>query len=470
MKKLIRLLALLLACMMVFGTVSAAAETDVDEIKAEEEEDGEEAAEDDPETVQDQYDWDEKPGAEDEPEDGDHEAVVWVEYEFKGLRFLLPEDWEVVDDVTSLFIEFEQDSEIMIHVFDPESEEIPGSDAAEMPEDYGWEILEFIEGSEPESLEQYSYTLNGLDFTGWYANNAKNEDYYDSEDETGNVDYALFRFKGEDIGGYVFAGFKNDELKSMLNGLIGLLFSLAPAAEEAPVEEEAAETGDEAADEDEEIEEIIEEIEEVIEEAEEEAEEEAGKEAEEAAEDTDAEAEDVESEEDADDEDAADEENGPLVWIDKETSGIRFSVPEDWDETDEGDGFSYAFGDVLNAAIETIPVAEFEDEISCAEEYFAVYDDALGEFVGMLEPDAFGVYEPFKLSGLDMKLYFISLGMDEFRFDYLYTIFYGEETAGYSMVMIFSDGETDTDALIPVTLRFITSHGAAEEAAAEAED
>ena len=470
MKKLAKLIALLLACMMVFGSVTAAAETDVEEtveeLAAEESnaEDEDDLFEEDDWSDDEDWDW----------EGLESEEIVWEEHNFKGICFVMPDTWEMKEESQELSADFDLGSQIVIRVYDPEIEEIAEEEM------YGIDALAYVEGCEPEFLEHYEYSLNGLDFTCWYANNAQNESYYLPDEEIGGADFVLIKFADDDICGFVSIGMTEGEQLELLPGLIGFVFSLSEEDDDDIDDADIDDLFDDDDDEDEVIEEIAEEIEEEIEEAEE---------AEEAFEDDDDDYDDddddIDDDDDFDDDDDIDDEDyddddddvdvedddddndgkfeGPVVWVDREAEGIRFRVPDSWDGYEEEASFNYEIGESINAAIEMISIEEVKQEVGSAEEFFEAFDTQIDELMGSIAFGGVQKYDPFEMNDLDVKLYYIPVVIEDmFRFDYLYFIFYGEDAAGYAVVSVISDGENSADEMVPLTFGFITSVGEAD--------
>ena len=455
MKKLTKLFALLLALMMVFGSVTAAAETDVEETV--EEPAAEESNAEDEDDLFEEDDW-----SDDEDWDWEgleSEEIVWEEHNFKGICFVMPDTWEMKEESQELSADFDLGSQIVIRVYDPEIEEIA---EAEM---YGIDALAYVEGCEPEFLEHYEYSLNDLDFTCWYANNAQNESYYLPDEEIGGADFVLIKFADDDICGFVSIGMREGEQLELLPGLIGFVFSLSEEDDDDIDDADIDDLFDDDDEEDEVIEEIAEEIEEEIEEAEEAIDEDVDDDDDD-IDDEDYDDDDIDDE-DYDDDDVIDDDDdndgkfeGPIVWVDREAEGIHFRVPDSWEEYAEDASFSYETGESINAAIEMVPIEEVQQEVGSAEEFFEVFDAQIDELMGAIAFGGVQKYDPFEMNDLDVKLYYIPVVVEDmFRFDYLYFIFYGEDSAGYAVVSVISDGEASADEMVPLTLGFITSVG-----------
>ena len=161
LKKCSKFMALLMACLLLFGTVVASAEADVDE------------AED-----VDEYVEEEEEGDDDVIIEEDEEAT-WETLEVGGIRVGYSSDWDVYEMTDTVSFGF-GDSYVDVMPYVPE-DDILGNGNPMTLEEYTDYFLDLLLGLEPAHMDPYEYNLNGIDFELYYADDILWEEDEDEE-------------------------------------------------------------------------------------------------------------------------------------------------------------------------------------------------------------------------------------------------------------------------------------------------
>ena len=424
MKKLTVFTALLMAFILLFGSITAAAEAETAEAETEAAEAAEEAAEEDAEEAPEE-------DAEEAPE---AEVVSDVTYEFEGLGFCIPEDWEVSDPEEGYCeIRFgDQGSYIGIEAFAVDDDSHEGEIEI---------MLSLLETLDAASFDTFEYELNGLDCSLYALINVKAQE--DGEQLNDRQNLFLLEYEGDEVKGFVMAELYNDDLDTYKNDLLSFFTSFGVVTEETEeedVEDTDSEAEEEAAEEDAEAEAEEEAAEEDAEaEVEEEAaEEDAEAEVEEVIEEAEAEAEEVIEEAEAEDAEAEDaeaedaEEAGSISWVEKSVNGVTFRIPDYWEGEETDTSAAYEVNGLGSMEIQSIGLDELGAQgITDGEMFFAMFAEEIESTMEALGGSTVRTYAPFTINGIDMQLYYTTMDLEDYgTLGYYWTIFYGSGKAG----------------------------------------
>ena len=379
------------------------------------------------------------------------------DYSVGSIGFSAPGDWEVSFlGGTGCDLSFGQASILRLELVYDEAIGLPGQ-----PEDailYGEMNRMMLEAAGPASEDHWQYQLNSLNVDLYY---------YEDPEAYDDCDLVLLVFYNLSVAGVISGELQEEDLDTYRADLLGMLMSLSAEAEEAG--EETAPEGETEVTEIEDMDAEEADTEEV-----ESGEAEAG-EAEETVDTGDAEEADAEGAADAKDTETEDtkaediETEDSAAWVEKSFSGIRFLVPEDWEEEEgnEEGFFRFMFGQDSMFSVVIIPRASMEEEYASADTFIEELDAGVKTTASMLNADVFKQYKAFNLNGINVHLFYLSRkasggsGVS----DYIRLTFAGAEGMG---MVSFNYLDGDPESFRPMLLGVLTSM--TSDSAAETEE
>ena len=339
------------------------------------------------------------------------------EYSVGSVHFCAPEDWDLsFKGDTGCDITFGEGSAIAMELVYDEANGLSGD--SEGAAFYKEMNLMTIAASNPASVDDWKFRLNDLDVDLNYADDpAAYED----------TDIVLIFISNGSMAGVINCTLLEKDLVTYRTELMGMLISLSGETEEA-AEEDLPEGDADAAEDD-------------LPEG-----------------DADAAEEDLPEGDAEAPEGGMDAEVVTYPAVEKEAFGIRFSVPEDWEEEEgnEEGFFRFMFGEDSLFSMAIVPQESVREEFEDIEDFLLEIDKGMKSTASMLHADVFEQYRPCTINGLKVHLFYIARNAKSgsSSSDYIRFSFAGADGAGMGS---FNYIEDDHETFRPQFLNVLTS-------------